>query len=423
MLNSSLTKKQLMMSWFTVLSAGLFFFYSHIELNIFNAINIPLMKAFHIDASLSSELSATTLLAVLICVPFAGTFIDRFSTRKLIIITLFFSSGGIALLAISNTVSVAFISRFLTGVGSAFCFLSCIKLASRWFPSRYVGIVVGVLVTMATAGGMVAQKPVTDLVSIFGWRNALWMDALLGLVIIIWIYCFVQNYPNNAKKHSDDDVTPINQISILSQLKLSYLDTKNWMFGLYTGFINLPFWILGASWGIPFLTQVYKFDASNAANITSMLYLGIIFGSPTISIISNYIGKRRLIMSLGASILFILLTIVTFDHGLRYASLSTFFFLIGFCSGVQVLTYPIVAEISSTELTATSVSVISFATMLSGAVSQILFGHIMDSVDAPKVLDGISTYPPNAYMIALLLLPATALVSIILAYKFKQHSN
>ncbi|QGP57141.1 MFS transporter, aromatic acid:H+ symporter (AAHS) family (plasmid) [Piscirickettsia salmonis] len=168
--------KQAIRSWFVVLSAGLFFFYSHIELNIFNAINIPLMKEFHIDASISSELSATTLLAVLMLVPFAGMLIDRFSTRKLILITLLFSSGGIALLAIANTVSLAFVSRFLTGIGSAFCFLSCIRLASRWFPVQYMAIVVGVLAQWLLAVEWLLKSLLLNLLTFWGGEGCCgWM--------------------------------------------------------------------------------------------------------------------------------------------------------------------------------------------------------------------------------------------------------
>ena len=71
----------------------------------------------------------------------------------------------------------------MTGIGSAFCFLSCIRLASRWFPSHRMALISGIIVTMAMAGGMAAQGPMTWLAETFGWRHALMIDAAFGVVV------------------------------------------------------------------------------------------------------------------------------------------------------------------------------------------------------------------------------------------------
>lgn len=382
------------------------------------------MREFNISASISSELSATTLVAVLICIPFAGIMIDRFSPKKLIVSTLFFSCGGIALLALSHSLLFAFIARFITGIGSAFCFLTCIRLASKWFPANYLSIVVGVLVAMATTGGMVAQKPAAELVSIFGWRSTLWIDSLLGLFIILWIYIFVRDKPNTVNKNKLKKITSSTKPpSMLNHLKQSYLNIANWNCGFYTSFINLPFWILGASWGIPFLTQTKSFTSIQAADVTSMLYLGIIFGSPCISLASKYINNRSMFMSFGALTLSIMLLILIYESGFNKFELEVLYFTIGFFTGIQVLTYPIVAESNPQESTAASVSVVSFVTMGGGVASQLLFGYLMDKFSSDSSNLFLSIYPQESYTHALLILPIAALASLALAFIIKPTSK
>ena len=91
----------------------------------------------------------------------------------------------------------AAVSRFLTGIGSAFCFLSVIRLASRWFPAHRMAFVLGVVVTMAMTGGLVSQTPMVYLVHWAGWREAIRLDAYFGFFILFLILFVVRDFPES----------------------------------------------------------------------------------------------------------------------------------------------------------------------------------------------------------------------------------
>ena len=410
------------MPWFVVFSAGLFFFYSHIQLNIFNVINIQLMSYFHIEAESASKLSAMTLAAVVSLVVFSGMLIDRFSTKRIILTAMLFSCGGTILLATTQILAIAFVARFIIGIGSAFCFLSCIRLASRWFPTNKMALVTSILVAMATTGGMVAQKPAAVLASLYGWQNMLLLNVLLGIIIMIWILFFVKNFPAGYQiKEEYDKLLPL---GLINSFKKAYFNGKNWIYGLYTSFLNLPFWILGAAWGSPFLIQIYHFDINTAAGIISMLYVGIIIGSPTFGLVVGKTSRKKILMYIGATASSILLIAIIYLPNLSIFELKILFFLEGFFTGAQILSYPMVAENSPKSLTATSVSVVSFATMGGGALFQIIFGILMDGVSKPNIINNIPVYPFDSYSIALSLLPITAFIALILVkYIHYEPSN
>ncbi len=90
---------------------------------------------------------------------------------------------GIVSFALTTSIFWASLFRFLTGIGSAFCFLSVISLATRWFPSARLALVTGVIVTIAMLGGIAAQTPLMLLQHMVGWRNALVIDAAVGALI------------------------------------------------------------------------------------------------------------------------------------------------------------------------------------------------------------------------------------------------
>ena len=77
----------------------------------------------------------------------AGILLDRFSTKKVILSALFICLAGTVGFALSENFIQAAFSHFLSGIGNAFCFLSCIMFISRWFPLEKQGFVVGVVVT------------------------------------------------------------------------------------------------------------------------------------------------------------------------------------------------------------------------------------------------------------------------------------
>ena len=175
------------MAWLVCLSAGLFFLYEFFQLNLFDVINASLREDFHLDAAQLSWLSSAYVCANTLFLLPAGFILDRFSTRRVILLAMLVCVIGTAGFALSSVFAWAFFFHFLAGIGNAFCFLSCIILVSRWFPARRQAFLIGCIVTMAFLGGVLAHTPLAYLTEFYGWRHALLIDAGLGVLIILWL--------------------------------------------------------------------------------------------------------------------------------------------------------------------------------------------------------------------------------------------
>src|SRR5579862_7754351 len=129
------------LAWVVILTASLFFFYEFIQMNLFNTINEQLREAYHLDAVQLGQLFSMYFYANFLCLFPAGNLLDRFSTRKLLIFAISLCTIGTLFFSIAHVYWLAAMGRFMVGAGASFCFLSCIRIASRWFAPRQMAFV------------------------------------------------------------------------------------------------------------------------------------------------------------------------------------------------------------------------------------------------------------------------------------------
>lgn len=360
------------MPWLVCFSAGLFFLYEFFQLNLFDVINQPLRDEFNIDAGQLSWMSSAYVWAnVLFLLP-AGMILDRFSTRKVILIAMAVCVLGTLGFALTHVFVLAAFFHSLTGIGNAFCFLSCVVLVSRWFPPRRQALVIGCVVTMAFIGGMMAHTPLAYLSHHYGWRIALLIDAAVGALIFVWIFIVVKDRPP----------TDVLTDAVVKQAKPSgflnvLANRQTWLAGLYTSCLNLPIMVLCALWGASYLQEVHQLGAIAASNVVSLIFMGSILGCPLVGWLSDSMGRRKPLMIAGG--VATLLTVIPLFIGVALSEhvLSLLFFALGLFTSTQVIAYPLVAESNRPENTGVATGMASVIIMGGGGVGQVLFGLLM----------------------------------------------
>ncbi|MFW0042788.1 MAG: MFS transporter [Coxiella endosymbiont of Dermacentor nuttalli] len=410
-LPKSVQHASLWQSWLVCLSASLFFFYEFIQMNMFDAISVPLMRAFHIQATQLGQLSSFYFISNVIFLFPAGMLLDRYSTRKIILSSLSICIFGITAFALTTSLFWACIFRFLMGIGSAFCFLSVIRLATRWFPLSRLALVTGVIVTMAMLGGIAAQTPLSLLVKILSWRKVLLIDVAFGCLIFLIITRVVRDFPHNYDKYHCLKHQKINDAEYWKSIGSAFLKLQNWLGGIYTCLMNLPLSLLGGIWGVLYLTDAHHISKIEATYITSMLFMGTVVGGPLVGFLSDKIGLRRLPMLVGAFLSLSLVLSVIEIPNLSFFSLLMLFLAVGLTTSSQVIGYTMVAENSLPAITAMSVSVVSITTMGGQAIFQPLFGRLMD-LHVIYFHHSIGIYLASDFHWAMLILPIGFLIAL-----------
>lgn len=360
------------MAWFVCLSAGLFFFYEFFQLNVFDVINAPLREAFRLDAAQLSWLSSTYLWADILFLLPAGIILDRYSVRSVILSALFLCIMGTAGFALTHSFALAAFCHFLSGIGNAFCFLSCVVLVTRWFSPRRQALIIGCIVTMAFMGGMMAHTPFAFLTAKFGWRYSLLLDAGLGVLFFVWIFLFVNDKP--AGEVFSKKIPGQNS---LHTFVCALSNPQNWLTGIYTCCLNLPIMVLCALWGANYLQIAHNLSSLAASNVVSLLFMGSIIGCPLAGWLSDKQGHRKPLMIAGAVVtLGLLIPLLVFDN-LPTLLLSLLFFSLGLFTSTQVISYPLIAESNPLHNTGAATGIASVIIMGGGGLSQVLFGMLM----------------------------------------------
>lgn len=343
----------------------------------------------------------------------AGMVLDRFSTKKTILTAMLLCVVSTFILAHAQSFYLALFCRFVTGIGSAFCFLGPIRLASRWFPPKRMAMVTGAIVTMAMTGGMLAQYPLTKLVAQVGWRDALMQVGWLGTAMLVIMFFGVIDKAQSLGLKSKQ------KISVLATAKKAYLNSQTLRAALYTSLMNMAIAVYGAMMGSLYLVQRMGISKEDAAVVNSMLFLGAIIGGPLIGWCSDKLGLRVVPMKAGV-ILSLLVVLAVLFAPVSLPTMKVLFFLLGFLTASQVISYALVAESSSPLITATAVSVVSILTQGGYIVYQNLFSALLVKHGEMHMLNGVPVYSLGDYQYAAMILPLGLVLALLVLFGLKE---
>lgn len=404
--------------WLVCLAASLFFFYEFVQMSMFNAINPSLIKDFSVSAPQLGSLSAAYFYANIFFMLPAGLLLDRYSTKLIILIAMLICVIGTVCFSFTNSLYTAMICRFMTGIGGSFPFLCCLRLAVRWFPPKKLGLVTGIMMTMAMLGGVVAQTPLTLLTISYGWRTSILIDGLLGIIFMLIIYIVVYNEPvGHIEKINTGNKS---KLPLLQSLKLITSNKQNWLLGIYTCMLNLPIFLLAQTWGSLYLSQVHHLNMTKATLVTSMIFIGTILGSPTLGWLSDTISRRKLPMLLGAIISLVIILLIMYLPNLNLTSLLLLFLVLGYTTSTQIITYPAISESNNLATNSGALGLASILIMSGGAIFEPLFGWLMESNWNHKIIDDIPSYSNADYHHAFMILPIAFIVGIIAMFFAKE---
>ena len=184
--------------------------------------------------------------------------------------------------------------------------------------------------------------------------------------------------------------------------------------------MNLPVFLLGALWGIHYLVEVRHVSLLQASYATTFFFVGITLGSPLFGWFSDKIGRRVLPMIIGAVLSLLVMFVLMYAPHLSLSAIISLFFLIGFVTSSQVLSYPTIAELNPSYLTSTAVSIDSFCIMTSGFIFQPFFGWIMEKSGEHIIVNGVTTYTAQNFNYAMLIMPIAFVISLVITFFIRE---
>lgn len=412
-LDSIVQPKSFMQAWIIWSCAGLFYFYEMILRASTGVMANDLMRDFSVASTSLGVLSSFYYYAyVALQIP-CGVIVDRLGTRKVITVSTLLCVVGSLIFAMSDSLMLAQVGRFLIGAGSACAFLSCLKIGSDWFLPAQFAIIAGLTNMMGTLGGMVSGPPFALLMNAYGWRQATMIAAYIGLGLAVVCWFVIKERSSTIASDS---------IPLLEGLKAVARVPQNWIIGIVGGLMYVPVSAFCELWAIPYLMEKYQIANDTASLASVMVYIGIAVGSPLAAKLSDHWHSRIRIIGLSSILTAVLFLVTLYIDGLPFWGMLGLLFIIGMINSGQILCFAAIKETMPNAISGTAVGFTNALVMMSGIVFQPVLGAILDfGWKGGLTPEGARLYDIEAYHMTMLAIPACLGISWLLM-KFVKES-
>lgn len=410
--------------WLIVFCGMLFYCFNYFLRVSPSVMQSDLIQAFHINAYQFGTLAAFYYYAYTPMQIPAGMIYDKFGVRFVLCFACLLAVAGLATFIAADNIFIAEMGRLLIGLGTAFAYIGTLKLASIWLPENRFATVAGLTTAIGMASGALAQKYLTDVVQLIGYREALHTSLIAGLILSIVIVCLVRNNPKVDKSKLNENMqAPLNIRQLFDALRQIAMKPQMWLIGMIGCLLYLPSSVFLDLWGIPYLKAVYGVTADQAVAISGYTFYGWIIAGPVIGAFSDKIKRRCLPLTFTGFFAAVLLCIVFYMPGIKTATLYPIFFMIGFCCGAHPLCFALGKENNPIQISGTAVAVTNMLIMLGGVIFQPVVGKLLD-MHAGNALStaagALPTYNASDYTFALSVVPIGVALGIFLSIFLKE---
>ena len=385
----------------------LFFGYAFVQRVSPSVMTGELMRDFAVGGAALGSLSAFYFYAYASIQLPVGMLTDHFGPRKLMSFAAALCALASIGFAFSDSLLTASVGRALIGGTVAFGFVGTLAIAGYWFKPAQYAMLAGLLQTVGMSGAIFGQAPLRQMVESIGWRGTILVLALVALIIALLLFWLVPLRSSEQKQHRK-------QHGVLKGLKAVTTNPQTWLCSLIGFGMAATMLAFGGLWGVPWLNNVHGYTITEAAAVTSMLFVGWAIFSPVFGWASDRMGRRNIILLVGSITALVSLAILVFYTPENTPLLMTLIFFLGAAGSAMTVCFGSVKELNDANYSSTSLGLMNMCIVGSGAVMQPLIGVLLDLNWSGEMLAGARVYSSSDYTLAfssLLLVNLAALIA------------
>jgi MFS family permease len=348
----------------------------------------------------------------------AGILMDRSSPRKILASACLICALGTYGFITSN-VYIAYICRFLTGLGSAFAFVGIMKLSTLWFPENYFTFITGLTTTLGMLGAMAGNMTLIHLMNWIGPKELLLAILILGIVLAILLGTFIPEH--STSNNSAPKQAQLHLSAYWSNITSLFQDSQIWLLGIIGCSLFLSLTTFAELWGIPYLMCHYNLPQEIAAQYNSLVFLGWAVGSPLMGSLASRFSNRYLpcLIAFNSVLSAVCFSLILYISYWARPYLGILLFLFGLFSSVQVLIFTIVRNLYPHSIAGASFAVTNLIVMLGGGISQPIVGYWLDKFSGSSSAANLISFSSHSFVYALSFLPASLMLVSLLSFLIK----
>ena len=350
--------------WMIWIIASIFYAYQYVLRVMPNIILHDIMQHFHIDSVTFGQFSGVYYIGYTLLHLPLGLMLDRHGPKKIMSACILLTVVGLSPLLFADHWIYPIAGRFLIGLGSSAAILGVFKIIRMAFKEEQFSRMLSFSVTIGLTGAIYGGGPVHYMRETFGYEAVIYVFALVGIILALATYWIIPDMKS----------TP--QGTMVSHIKEVLNNPKVLWSCIFAGLMVGPLEGFADVWGTAFLKQVYGLDGAVASSLPSLIFIGMCFGAPVLSLIAEKTGNHLLTI-IGAG------TVMALGF-LTSGFLSLNFVATGVCCAYQLLALYKASTYVREEIAGLTTAVANMIIMMFGYVFHTAMGGIINAMGGPS---------------------------------------
>jgi len=373
-----------MVAWIVWIIASIFYAYQYILRVMPNIMLDDIMQQFNIDAATFGQFSGVYYIGYSLMHLPIGIMLDRFGPRKVMSTCILFSAAGLLPLIFADHWIYPIAGRLLLGMGSSAAILGVFKIVRMTFSEERFPRMLSFSVTIGLIGAIYGGGPVSYIRDVIGYQAVVQLMIFGGIALALLTYWIVPEMKTSSE-------TPV-----LSDIKAVLSNGRVICSCIFAGLMVGPLEGFADVWGSAFLKQVYGYEGALASSLPSMIFIGMCFGAPVLSLIAEKVGSY-LTTIIGAGIVMAISFSIFLLWQLSPSTLSISFALVGVCCAYQILAIYQISTYVSEKVAGLTTAVANMIIMIFGYAFHTIIGNTISvtggAAHSQALVYGVSVVP------------------------------
>jgi MFS family permease len=336
-----------LMRWIVLIFISLAMFGNYYIYDSISPLAVALKEQLHFSDSDLGLLQGIYSFPNIIMVLIGGLIIDRIGTKKASLIFAFLVFLGAFITVLKGNIVLMATGRLIFGLGAESMIVAITTVVAQWFKGKQLSFAFGLNLTVARLGSFLALNSGTWGKSLYThWQNPLWISVGAGVISVITlvVYYFLDSYSSRnyqLGKQGEQDKVILSDvfsfarnriitavvllaaafvlINLIMQTEIeTMLQVVVYVLVVVFSFLNFKafsnsYWFIVMlcitfysamfpfqTFAIKFFQEAHGVTPEYAGFLSSMLTLAAMIFTPLFGLLSDFIGKRSLLMMFGS---------------------------------------------------------------------------------------------------------------------------
>jgi len=383
------------MIWIAWLITSLFYTYQYIFRVMPNIIMPELVSKFDIGAEAFGQFAGIYYITYALAHIPIGTWLDKKGPKYVVPSCLILTILGTLPLIFSESWLMVCIGRAVLGFGSAGAILGLFKVIHLGFPRTQFARVLGIGAFLGLMGAIYGGKPVAHLVAVYGYTTVIKYLVYIGLAFAI-ISFFVMPKAKGIKN---------DQVKLLEDLAEVWKHKNVIYLAVFAGLMVGPLEGFADAWGAAFMQSVYHMDKATSSFLTSLMFLGMAFGSSIVAYIGDKTKAYYQTIIWCAFIMASIFAILLIQVISSSTAIMAMFMTVGVLSGYQVLSVYVSTTFVKEGVIGLTTAIVNMIVMSFGYLFHSVIGKILSLTWNGEMFEGVKIYTPESYVYSIYVIP------------------